>query len=260
MTASTNKSVRARLRNRHGMTLLEMLVAIAIMGVAVAGLTEVLWINGNFSLRVFNKMDNVGTVNQFLELLGKDVRNATNIGNQFVSPMSDTYSNGAIYQLSNSVLVLQMPYIPTSNGNVLQGYPPAVAGRQFPLSATDTVVYVADITAGTITRYFFPDPNCLDGRSNTATVMLNNLIGPFDSSGAKTRVFDYINLDGSIVAPSNAPFAANPTLMAPVVGIAVNIDSQSSTAGNAAVGQFSTMGMRAEYYMRNRQNVSNNQW
>jgi prepilin-type N-terminal cleavage/methylation domain-containing protein len=243
------------------MTLLEMLVAIAIMGVAVAGLTEVLWINGNFSLRIFNKMDNVGTANHFLELLGKDVRGATNIGNQFTSPMSDTYSSLAPpNELNNSVLILQMPYIPTTTANVLEGYPPAVAGRAFPVSAIDTVVYVADTGAGTITRYFYPDPNYLDGRSNTATVVLNNLIGPLDSSGNNARIFDYVNLDGSVVPPAVTPFAVNPTLMAPVVAIAVSLETKSATAGNASAGQFSTMGMHAEYYMRNRKNVSNNLW
>jgi len=258
--ASMNNSLPTRHRNQHGMTLLEMLVAIAIMGVAVAGLTEVLWINGNFSLRIFNKMDNVGTVNQFLELLGKDVRSAGNIGNQFSSPMSDTYSNGGSYEVSNSVLVLQMPYVPTTTANALEGYPPAVPGRPFPVSAIDTVVYVADPSVGTITRYFFPDPNYLDGRSNTSTVMLNNLIGPFDTSGTNLRVFDYVNLDGTVVAPSITPFAVNPTLMAPVVAIAVSLETKSTTAGNASAGQFSTMGMHAEYYMRNRKNVSNNLW
>jgi len=90
--------------------------------------------------------------------------------------------------------------------------------------------------------------------------MLTNLIGPFDTSGTQTRIFDYVKSDSTVVPAGAAPFFASPTLMAPVIAIAVNLETKSSSAGNAAGGQSATMGMHAEYYMRNRQNSNNNQW
>ncbi len=196
-----------------------MLVAVAIMGVAVAGLTEVLWINGNFSIRLYNKMDNNSSASKFLALIGKDIRSAYSI---------DPSSN-------STTLMLYTMYIPTTSSACPNGYPPA--------GAIDTITYqIQNPTLGSpysVIRTFVPAPSCTDGRSTTQTYVLVNLIGPLDGS-TQPHMFDY---------PAN-PYNSS---------VVVNLETQATSAGNASVGHFASMGMRAQYYLRNIPNFGG-QW
>jgi hypothetical protein len=247
---------------------MEMVVSVAVTGIAIAGLGELLWINGAFSNRLFNKIDNMAAAKNFYEILGKDVRTAMNVGNQQTSTTSnptvtpsDSYiSSSATYELNCTTLVLQIPYVP-SDGTVpneayLQGYPIESPSARRPV--LDTVIYNVETTPeGTtgITRYFFPDPtypaNGNSARAQTSACVLNSLVGPTDANGLN-HVFDYVQVGGSIV-PSTAvhPFSSNSELLSAVNAVMVNLEAASSSTVSGTISNTATVGLRREFYMRN---------
>jgi prepilin-type N-terminal cleavage/methylation domain-containing protein len=70
-------------RSQVGMTLLEMLAAISIMGISGAGIAGLLMLNGMTTNRLSNKVDSLNNARQVIERIGKDVRMARNIGDVF---------------------------------------------------------------------------------------------------------------------------------------------------------------------------------
>jgi len=66
-----------------GMTLIEMLVSVGIVGIAAAGISGLVMLNGISSHRLFNKVDNLNQARQVVERLGKDIRMARNVGDVY---------------------------------------------------------------------------------------------------------------------------------------------------------------------------------
>lgn len=159
---------------QRGMSIIELLVSIIIIGVAIAGLTETLWFNALWSYRLGNKLDNIYAARQFLNRVSKDLRMASNVGDEMVVSdqfptsteglPSDNYYNyattwsGAPFKLSNQQLIIQIPVFDSSGfpsmvwtqgGTIISPAPtgplPAPGGPQ-PTPNVDTVCYqvVAD--------------------------------------------------------------------------------------------------------------------
>ncbi|HEY9869444.1 MAG TPA: prepilin-type N-terminal cleavage/methylation domain-containing protein, partial [Candidatus Obscuribacterales bacterium] len=66
-----------------GMTLIEMLVSCAIVGLAAAGISGLMLLNNLSTHRLFNKVDNLNQARQVVERIGKDLRMARNVGDVY---------------------------------------------------------------------------------------------------------------------------------------------------------------------------------
>ena len=60
-------------RSRHGTSLVELLVAALVIGVTLAGVSELLWVNTSWTSRIFNKAGAYFTAQKFLGLIRNDV-------------------------------------------------------------------------------------------------------------------------------------------------------------------------------------------
>jgi type II secretory pathway pseudopilin PulG len=65
------------------MTLIEMLVSCAIVGLAAAGISGLMLLNNLSTHRLFNKVDNLNQARQVVERIGKDLRMARNVGDVY---------------------------------------------------------------------------------------------------------------------------------------------------------------------------------
>lgn len=147
---------RRQNRNRclTGLSLIELLVSVAILGIAIAGITEVLWVNASWATRINNKLDNVYDAKLFVERFGRDVRMARNVGDLTVNPASTTYTTSyATFDMNsvvNPTVILQIPVYDNNGDN--NNPPTPTYGFQIPSGSNppspvvDTVVYqvVAD--------------------------------------------------------------------------------------------------------------------
>lgn len=209
----TNMKAIARTRKQSAMTIVEMLVSLAIIGVAIAGLGELLWINGAFSGRLFNKVDSLASTGYFLELVGRDVRTAS----------------GASGDQQN--LTLQIPYTCDPLYDPVSGQHQSNPDG-FPSKALDTVTYTVSAVNGTITRTFTPDPTYndpLNVRSEQTSTVLSGLQGPTDNGGT-FHTFDYYTSQNGAVS-----------------SVVVNLDVNTSTGSSTQTAQ---IGLRREFYLR----------
>ncbi|MBK7751009.1 MAG: prepilin-type N-terminal cleavage/methylation domain-containing protein [Candidatus Obscuribacter sp.] len=68
------------LRNcKNGFSIVEMLVSLVVIGIAIAGLTELLWVNASWSSMLHNKYDNYVSAQLFLQRLENDVKHARKV-------------------------------------------------------------------------------------------------------------------------------------------------------------------------------------
>jgi prepilin-type N-terminal cleavage/methylation domain-containing protein len=257
------KHLHNRKRHReNGLSLIEMLVSIVVIGISVAGLTATLWINGLFTIRQFNKVDNISEANHFLELLGRDVRAAASIGymsapyawtdacNIYTPPatISDAANMNTTNYLSNNTLILQIPHL---GANGLPMGVPTPPTEIPPTPVYDTVVYqlgITDNTTQTMVRTLIP--NSLVGGASVQTYVLNGVIGPTPASNY--RMFDYVSA-GTIVSPGARPFNGEPSVMRAVSSVIVNLDLQCTNASSRSTSNTNaaSLGIRRQYVMRN---------
>lgn len=66
-----------------GMTLIEMLVSVGIIGIAAAGISGLMLLNNMSTHRLFNKVDNLNQARHVIERIGKDIRMARNVGDVY---------------------------------------------------------------------------------------------------------------------------------------------------------------------------------
>jgi len=246
-------------RTSAGATLIEMAVGLVITGIAIAGLGELLWINGSFSNRIFNKIDNVGSAKLFYQTIGKDIRSAKCVGNG-QSGGSDTYTgvDEKVFQLNCSTLIVQMPYFPyPSNDAVatetyLQGYPIQSPTANRPV--LDTVIFKVEpgsVSGYCINRYYYPDPTYVtSNRVKSSATVLNNLTGPIDTQG-RVHAFDYMQRNGAVYSSTALyPFSTDWTLLDKMNEVVVNVELQSSSQ-NSAHKDTASVGLKKEFFMRN---------
>jgi prepilin-type N-terminal cleavage/methylation domain-containing protein len=235
------------MRSSKAMTIIELLVAIVVMGIALAGMTELLWLNTTWNMRISNKIDNASAVNFFLQRIGKDIKNARNIGD--LVDNTTTYDG---YDLNlpntNQTLILQTASYPTT----------AQDPNQFPLSIragsplvnqeqVDTKIYqlVADpLNAGQyIIQYLvFPGPGSQTTAITSPQTVLKGIIGPISLSTGQPAVFRYLS-----------PFSQTPidsiTLnqMPNITGVSINLDTLNQ---NSSTQQKSYLATSSQFFMR----------
>lgn len=131
-------------RSRQGMSLIELLFAATIIGVAAAGISGLVLLNNMTSTRLFNKVDGLNAARTVIERIGADIREGQMIGGQFglmgpnpqpppneiiypadyfPTPLNPLYGSGQSppggcpatpwpgkpYTLSNTCLIVQLP-------------------------------------------------------------------------------------------------------------------------------------------------------
>lgn len=74
-----NKSIPYRKRSRKGFSILELLVSLVVIGIAIAGITELLWINTSWSSVLHNKFDNFTSAQTFLRRFQNEVKHARRV-------------------------------------------------------------------------------------------------------------------------------------------------------------------------------------
>ncbi|HEY9754119.1 MAG TPA: prepilin-type N-terminal cleavage/methylation domain-containing protein [Oculatellaceae cyanobacterium] len=254
-----------RLHHRRvaGLSIVEMMVAVAVLGVAIAGITETIWVNGAFMTKLGNKLDNVLAARQMLERLGPNLRMGRNVGdglvasNQFplsTNPLWGTSGQGP-YTLSNTQLIVQVPVFDTN------GYPTVIpVGQGNPVVSinmpnVDTYVYqvVADPDPQAPGPYMmqvqvFPGYNSTtnNGQMGQMQTVVRGIVGPTDTAG-NLQTFQYFdNTNTLIPGTSIVSFAIN----APDK-IAVNIEIRHQSTGATYTIPSTTL-VRDEFFLRNK--------
>lgn len=142
-----------QLRNSQGMSLIEMLVTLIIMGIIMAGTSEMVMINNSSSLSMLNKVDSLNAARQLVERIGKDVRMARNVGDiygQLIDSITGMPYSGPLPPATGATKSLGREYFPAElNPNYGAGQAPTggwpVApwpSRPYTLSNTTLVVQV----------------------------------------------------------------------------------------------------------------------
>lgn len=264
-------------RALKGMSIVEMLVVLAVTGVAIAGLTEISWLSFDWINKFSTKVDVNIAAKRALERVGNDLRIATCIGDSF-EPLSDTtptfpssnnplYSAGmpagasTTYQIDDNTLIFQVPVF--NNKGWPTSLPTSVDSNR--RKNVDTIIYevVQDPeqdTSGQIRyllkRTFFAGvhdstqiPNVNPGQTLCpAQTILTGIVGPLDKNTGKPQIFqalDQLNPGGNPI-----PLSLLRTYSLPRInGIVMNIEIQRS---QSASKNTSTASFRSEIMIRNR--------
>jgi len=244
-------------RPASGTSLLELLVAVVVTGVAIAGITEMLWINATWSTRILNKTDNLNGVKFFLERFESDVRTSRNIGdaqNYVTNFQKGSYS----FAQSSSTLILQKPLFDSARN------PVKVTGVPTNVCDVDTIVYqlipdTRDPSGSTyqLTKYVFRGQSDSTAGDIIAQVVLDDITGPVDKTSGQVVWFDLIDANGLTVSPSlfvpaGAGFASARGVSSIVADLQVNRTGASNTQIDANTTDRSNIVVRSETFMRNR--------
>lgn len=263
-----------------GMSIVEMLVVLAVTGVAIAGLTEISWLSFDWINKFSTKVDVNIAAKKALERIGNDLRIATSIGDSY-EPPSDTpaifpsannpiYSAGlpagasTSYQMDDNTLIIQVPVF--NNKGWPTSLPAAVDQRQ--RRNVDTIIYevsqdpTQDTTGQTkyvLKRTFFAGihdtnqiPNVNPGLNICpAQTVLTGIVGPLDKNSGKPQIFQA--LDQLDPGANPVPLSLLRTYSLPRInGIVINIEIQRS---QSASKNTSTASYRSEVLIRNRHYV-----
>jgi prepilin-type N-terminal cleavage/methylation domain-containing protein len=241
---------KERQRIPQGMTLLELLVSVIVMGVAIAGITELLWVNATWSTRMLNKTDNLTQAKFFMQRLGNDLRTSNTVGDG-INASSSYPSPSPVYTLGGDTLILQVPLFdangfPLSNG---------------PFCDVDTIVYqlLPDARDASGATYQMTK-NTFRGNSDAALgntigeVVQNDVIGPLDKLTNKLAVFHYIGPDGIEVPASqiSTSFPQASTISGVAVNLELNRTGDSTTQIDVNTINRSTFLIKSEFFLRNK--------
>ncbi|PZM81126.1 MAG: hypothetical protein DKT66_18030 [Candidatus Melainabacteria bacterium] len=267
-------------RALKGMSIVEMLVVLAVTGVAIAGLTEISWLSFDWINKFSTKVDVNIAAKRALERVGNDLRIATCIGDSFEPPSDTTptfpssnnplYSAGmpagasTTYQIDDNTLIFQVPVF--NNKGWPTSLPTSVDSNR--RKNVDTIIYevVQDPeqdASGQIRyllkRTFFAGvhdstqiPNVNPGQTLCpAQTILTGIVGPLDKNTGKPQIFqalDQLNPGGNPI-----PLSLLRTYSLPRInGIVMNIEIQRS---QSASKNTSTASFRSEIMIRNRHYV-----
>lgn len=204
-----------------GMTLIELVVALVITGIAIAGITEITFINGFWTLQSLNKVDNIYAAKQFLERISRELRQAKVVG---------TTSSSQLITFS----------MPTDGAIDANGFP----------TATTTVTYQV-----------IPDPNTplspapkeylIQVSYNgglTWNTILHSLVGPQPIGGGVPKVFQYVAKDFD---PADAAYGVTDIPNNPS-SVIINLELRRQDYGSSASTNvyLSTAGVRSEIFLR----------
>lgn len=263
-----------------GMSIVEMLVVLAVTGVAIAGLTEISWLSFDWINKFSTKVDVNMAAKRALERVGNDLRIATSIGDSFEPPSDTTptfpssnnplYGSGmpagasTTYQIDDNTLIFQVPVF--NNKGWPTSLPISVDSNR--RKNVDTIIYevVQDPEQDTSgkTKYLLKRtvfagvhdstqiPNVNPGQTLCpAQTILTGIIGPLDKNTGKPQIFQA--LDQLNPGANPIPLSLLRTYSLPRInGIVMNIEIQRS---QSASKNTSTASFRSEIMIRNRHYV-----
>lgn len=273
------KSIR---RNR-AMTLVEMMVALAVTGVAVAGLTELSFLSVSWIDKFSAKTDINIAAKQAIDLFGKDVRATINVGDAFGDPYNPAnrsiigtpifptkenplYPSPLIppadsqYYIDENTLILQTPIFekngwPTS-------IPKSIDDKQ--RRNVDTIIYQVTLDSDpffaaqnhyVLKRSVFPgnhDPALIEDviKGNAiipGQTILKGIVGPLDKVTGKPKIFQLLVKDPSSQAASLS--ILRPPDLPLLDGIVINLELISTQRKSATVTYRSEARMRNQFYI-----------
>ncbi len=271
---------QTRQRNILAMSIIEMMVALAITGVAIAGLTEISWLSFDWINKFTTKVDVNLAAKRTLEKIGADLRIATAVGDSYDQPADTTptfpsasnplYSAGlpsgapASYQIDDNTLIFQVPVFNQ------KGWPTSLPASIDPRQRRnlDTIVYEvaqdpdpneAALGKYILKRTFFAGihdstqiPNVNPGSTICpAQTVLTGIVGPLDKTTGKLQIFQA--LDELDPGGNPVPLRLLRTYTLPRVnGIVVSVELSKTQGANKNT---STASFRSEIFMRNRHYV-----
>lgn len=151
MLSSARLSRRSRLR---GVSVLELLVSVVVLGIAIAGMTELVWLGASWVTSLNNRMDNFIAIRFFFNRFERDVHNCYRI-------------------TSGTAQKLEMQCLNKS----------AVDANNFPSNPMDSIIYEI-VSDGS-------DYKIQMSRNGTLTTVLRGINGP-TSASTTPHVFQYV--------------------------------------------------------------------
>lgn len=206
------KARRKQFRKGFGFSMLEILVSLVVMGVAIAGLTEMLWFNLSWSNKLQNRFENYYAVSRFSNHLRKLVAEASAI---------QLYQNGTALQLRLPVF-FDAGTLKTSS---------IVHQRSV------SFVVKEETTPG---RYYLEDQ---DGK-----IWVRGIVGPLQSGKTGPQIFRFVNSDPSSLE-LNFGTTEQPSIRSNMV--AVNLELQRQDFGTKQGVSNANLVFHAEYFLRN---------
>lgn len=201
-----------------GMTIVELLVAVVIVGIAVAGLSETVMLTGKWWHSLNNKLDNVHAAKKLINMIEKDVRMS-----YMVSSLSST-------SLTLEIPIFDSNGFPIRNGTRLncdQVAYTAVIDPDASKAALGEYVILRSYTPGVYTPPKSPITN---------QTVLTGLIGPLSTTGTGAPVlFSSLNSTGP---GSN------------IRAVIVNMETRKNSSSFA--GDSATHGYKTEVFLRNK--------
>lgn len=200
-----------------GASVIELLVSVVVLGVAIAGITDLIWMNTSWTRNFFNKTSASYGAQIFLKRLREDMNNAYSISD-----------------LSNDQQLIL--WLPTSaNKTSTSPFPPAAS------PASDQVTY--KVFGDTITRTV----------GNTTWSVLKGLVGPKRIGNSAISVFQYVP---KLIDSSDPNFGVQPTAAGGVRSVIVDIEVLNRDYGKSRPTESSNPSnsdiiLRAEFLARN---------
>lgn len=220
-----------KIRRPKGASIIELLVSIMVISVAIAGLTELTWINTSWNARLFNKIDNHYAARRFLERIGKEIRNANAISTESTSTKlvlltAEYDSEGFLKPVSSGGIITKISYTLSSDGTN---------------QATGNALYM-------VTRETY---NQSSGAVDSKVEQLNGIVGPLDKTTNQIALFQYKNSNSSNLS-KDAAIGYN--ISNPVDAVIVNLELQRLDYGGKrtySATSGSIFGLRDEFVLRN---------
>lgn len=217
----SNGAIIIKRRQKHGASLIEMLVAAMVLGVAVAGISELMWANTSWTSRILNKAGAYFYAQKFLNTLRNDIDAAFSI---------DSIST------SDSLVLYRLGF---DENNFPKGF------EQITYSA------LPELESGNPTgRYQIQRSIFLKGSS----IVAKGVSGPTSkSNSSKLSIFQYVPKRVAITDPN---FGISDSAIQGVGSVIVNIqilnrDIGKNVSTETTTNATSDIGIRSELFTRN---------
>lgn len=211
-------------RKEYGATVIELLVAAAVLSVAVAGISELLWFNTSWTSKFFNKTGANFLAQKLTTMLKRDIDTSFSV---------DGSSNA-------NKLILNRHSLFDSSG--------------FPLSSgTEQITYTVSPDADTTAKRFQITRTVVSSSKISSVVVLKNISGPISPSDSSVaQIFQYIPKQ---VDDSDIQFGVRSDGSEGVGSIVLNVEIPNRDMGKSRSGEVNTsevpdVGFRTEFFTR----------
>lgn len=204
-------------KSAAGLSVIELLVSTVVIGVAIAGITDLLWMNTSWTRNFLNKTSAVYSTQLFLKRLREDMNSAYRIS---------TESSGQQLKM----------WLPTTQSKTtITPFPPAAT------AATDLVLY--KLEGSTITR----------NAGGKSWVVLKGVVGPKRLGSNDITIFQYISKTVDVSDPNyGARENADSGVRSVIIDIEIlNRDYGKSRPSESNNPTTSDLVLRAELLARN---------